>query len=209
VTASAGAGSADRTPERAEAEGAAHGGEGGPRSAALVLAVSLAVVFGIVAAVLAVLVAGDDGGSQADDELRAAAGAAAEALLTYEFEDPEAHRDAVLGLATGSFRSEYEDAFDQSLRELITQVQASSEGFAKEIYVSAIDEERAEAIVVTDVTRDGAGGPRTLFDIYMLLTFVEVDGEWKVDQVTDLNFRAEGSNDAGAGSTTSTSAPVP
>lgn len=191
----------------------AHPAAPAPRRPAFVLAVSLAVVFGLATAVLGVLLAagGDDDGRE--DRLRRAAGQVAEALLTYDHEDPDAHRDTVLALATGSFRSEYEDAFDQGLRDLITQVEASSEGFAKEVYVSAIDEERAEAIVVSDVTRDGAGGPRTLFDIYMLLGFVEVDGTWKVDQVTDLNFddQAAGgaSNGSDPASTTSTSAPVP
>ena len=183
------------------------------RSPALVLAVTLAVVLGVAAVVLGLLVASDDGGDEREASLRRAAGAVGEALLTYDFEDPEAHRDAVLALATGSFRSEYEDAFDQGLGELITEVQATSEGFVKEVYVSEIDEERAEAIVVTDVTRDGPGGPRTLYDIYVLLTFVEVDGDWKVDQVTDLNFDTEGAPDgsdpAGAAGTTSSSTPVP
>ena len=32
--------------------------------------------------------------------------------------------------------------------------------------------------------------PRTLVDVYIKLTFVEVNGAWKVDQVTDLNFDA-------------------
>ena len=180
------------------------------RSPALVLAITLAVVFGIGAAVLGILLAGDDDGvATRETSLRRAAGEVAEALLTYDYRDPDAHRDGVLALATGSFRSEYEDAFDEGLRELITQVEASSEGFAKEVYLSAIDEERGEAIVVADVTRDGAGGPRTLFDVYMLLTFVEVDGAWKVDQVTDLNLSQQGSGTPGAGTTTSSSAPVP
>ncbi len=47
----------------------------------------------------------------------------------------------------------------------------------KDVYVSEIDDERAEAIVVLDVDQDGTGGPRTIFDIYVLLTFVEVDGD--------------------------------
>ena len=180
-----------------------------PRSPALVLAISLAVVFAVAALVLGVLLAGDDDGDGRAASLRRAAGEVAETLLTYDYEDPDAHRDAVLALATGSFRSEYERAFDQNLRELITQVQASSEGVAKETYIAEIDEERGEAIVLADVTRDGAGGPRIVPDIYMLLSFVEVDGEWKVDQVTDLNFDEQGSAGAGAGTTSSTAAPVP
>jgi hypothetical protein len=187
--------------------------EGTRRTPALVLAVTLTVVFGVAAIALGLLLAGDDDGDSRVGALRRAAGEVGQALLTYDFEDPEAHRDAVLALATGSFRSEYEEAFEQGLGDLISEVQATSEGFVKDVYVSEIDDERAEAIVVTDVTRDGPGGPRTLFDIYVLLTFVEVDGDWKVDQVTDLNFEAEGSPEGSGGdatgNTTSSSVPVP
>jgi hypothetical protein len=119
----------------------------------------------------------------------------------------------VLALSTGSFRGEYEEAFDQGLAELITRVQATSRGFVKDIYVSEIDAERGEAIVVADVTRDGAGGARTIPDIYILLTFVEVDDGWKLDQVTDLNFAEAGAQtpttDPSAATTTSSSVPVP
>jgi len=156
-----------------------------------VLAVSLAVVFAVLATVLAVLLVdrGDDEGAEAAD-VRRAAGQFAEALVTYDHRDPEAHRDAVLGLATGSFRDEYEDAFEQGLAQIISEVEAVSRGFVKDVFVSEIDEERASAVVVVDVEHDGAAGPRTLYDIYFRLTFVEAGGEWKVDQVIDLNFGA-------------------
>ena len=176
-----------------------------PRSPVLVLAISLAVVFAIAAAVLGVVAAGDGGSDHREESLRRAAGQVGQALLTYDYNDPDAHRDRVLALATGSFRKEYSDQFDQGLRELITKVQAKSEGFVKDVYVSEIDDERAEAVVVSDVTRDGAGGKRTLYDIYILLTFVDVDGTWKVDQVTDLNFATNGADT----SATTTSTPVP
>lgn len=183
------------------------------RTPVLVLAISLAVLFAIAAAALAVIAAGDDSGDDGSASLRTAAGAAGEALLTYDFNDPESHRDRVLALATGSFRGEYEDAFDQGLSELITKVQATSKGFVKDVYVSEIDEERAEAVVVADVERDGAGGARTVYDIYMLLSFVEVDGTWKLDQVTDLNFAEAGAEqpagDPATGTTAPSTVPVP
>ena len=183
---------------------------GGGRSPALILAISLAVLFGLVAAVLGVVAAGDDSAESSDvSSLRRAAGEVGEALLTYDFHAPEDHKERVLALATGSFRSEYEEAFDQGLGDLITKVQATSEGFVKDVYLSQVDEERGEAIVRADVTRSGAGGERTLFDIYILLTFVHVDGAWKVDQVTDLNFATEGGSQPTDGVTTSTSSPVP
>jgi hypothetical protein len=180
------------------------------RSPALVLAISLAVIFGLAAAVLGLVAVREDNDEAGSvTSLRKAAGEVGVALLTYDFHDPDDHKQRVLALATGSFRGEYESAFDQGLGDLITKVQATSAGFVKDVYVSQIDQERGEAIVRADVTRDGAGGKRTLYDIYLLLTFVDVDGTWKVDQVTDLNFATEGATDPSAASTTSTSAPVP
>ncbi len=171
------------------------------RSAAFVLVTSLAVTLAVAVAVLAVLLAGDDGGSDRLDEVRKAAGTFGEVLVSYDYHDPDAHRDAVLALSTGSFRQEYQDAFDQGLAEVITEVEAVSTGTAKEIYVSELGEADALAIVVLDVDVTGVSGPRTQRDLYVRLTFVEVDGEWKVDQVTDLNF------DPGAATTTTAGAP--
>ena len=118
--------------------------------------------------------------------------------------------ERLLALATGSFRSEYQDFLDQGgLTDLIKNLKAEAQGFVKDVYVSQIDAERAEVIVRLDVTRNGTGGPRTLYDIYELLSFVRVDGRWKVDQVTDLNFATSGLDGTSTGSTTSTSTPVP
>lgn len=177
------------------------------RSAALVLATSLAVVFAIAAVVLAVISAG---GGERDDRLedvRRTAGQFGEALVTYDHEDPEAHRSAVLALSTGAFRQEYEDAFDQGLSQIITEVEATSAGFVKDVYVSELDAEQAQAIVVVDIEHSGSGGPQTLYDVYFRLTFVEVDSAWKVDQVTDLNFDAGVAPPDGSDTTTSTVVP--
>lgn len=173
-----------------------------------VLAVSLAVAFAVATAVLAiVLLTRGSGESGRVTDLRRAAGQAAEALLTWDHTDLDNHLDAVLDASTGSFRGEYEENFERSLRDLITETESTARSFAKEIYVSAVDEERGQAIVVSDVNRDGAGGPRTLFDIYILLDFVHVDGQWKVDQLTDLNFDSVAGG--GTGPTTTTSGPDP
>lgn len=183
------------------------------RGTGFVLAVSLAVVFAIAAAVLGVVTVagGDDGGELGS--LRRAAGTAAEAFFTYDYEDPAAHKERMLDLSTGSFRTEYERAFDQGLGDLITRVKATSEGFVKDVYLSEVDEERAQAVVVSDVTRNGTGGPRTIYDVYVLLSFVRVDGEWRVDNLTDLNFDEVGAQPGGEtttdGGTTTSSMPVP
>ena len=176
---------------------------GGP---AFVIAVSLAVLFAVVAAVLAVLVASDAGTDDLDD-LRQAAGRFGEALVTYDFHDPEAHRDAVLALATGSFRQDYEDAFEQGLGDIITEVQAVSTASVNDVYVSSVDDGQAQAIVSLDIAVSGTSGERSILDQYVLLTLIELDEGWKVDGVTDLSFPTGGTSGGPVtGDTTTTTA---
>lgn len=171
--------------------------------APFLVAAGLAVVFAVAAAVLAVIAAGRD--EDGAERLRETAGRFGEALVSYDYHDPQAHRDTVLGFATGSFRDEYEAAFDQGLAKVITEVKAVSRGHVKDVYLSAVDEERAQAIVVVDIDHEGTSGPNTLYDVYFRLTLVKIDGRWKVDQVTDLNFDPAG-NAVTPGTTTPTTA---
>lgn len=175
----------------------------------LVVAVSLAVLFGLVAVVLGVLLASSDGDADGFDDLRSAAGRFGEALVTYDFHDPEAHRDAVLELATGSFREDYEDAFDQGLGQIITQVQAVSTGSVNDVFLSSVDDDQAQAVVSLDIEVSGTSGERTLTDQYVLLTLVHLDAGWRVDQVTDLSFPDAGAEPpATEGATSTTTAPA-
>lgn len=179
----------------------------GPR---LAFAVGLAVLFALTSVVLAVLLASDDGGEDGLEELRAAAGRFGEALVTYDFNDPDAHREAVLGLSSGSFRREYEDAFDQGLGQIITQVQAVSTGSVNEVFLSSVDEDQAQAVVSLDIAVSGTSGERTLADQYVLLTLIRLDDGWRVDQVTDLSFPEAASDRPVTGATTTTTtAPTP
>jgi Mce-associated membrane protein len=178
------------------------------RSASLVAAVAAAVVFGLIAAVLAVLLAQEE---EPSTKVRATAGEFGEILVTYDHEDPEAHRAAVVERSTASFASEYEAAFEQGLGQLIVDLEASSQGFLKDVYVTEVDRGQALAIVVLDVESDGTAGPRRLFDVYVRLTMIEVDGEWLVDDVTDLSFGGGPGTGGGVTSdtTTSTSTSLP
>lgn len=171
------------------------------RSTGLVAAVAAAVVFGLVAAVLAVLLLAQE--EDPSEEVRATAGGFGEVLVTYDHQDPDAHRAAVVERSTASFASEYEAAFEQGLGQLIVDLEASSQGFLKDVYVTEVDRGQALAIVVLDVESDGTAGPRRLFDVYVRLTMIEVDGEWLVDDVTDLSFG--GGPGSGGGVTTDTS----
>jgi len=176
----------------------------------LVVAVAAAIVLGLVAVVLALLLARDEDPQR---DLRVAAGSFGEVLVTYDHQDPQRHRQAVLDRATGSFAAEYEEAFDSGLGQLIEQLEASSQGFVKDVYTTEVQRGQALAIVVLDVETTGTGGPRRLFDVYVRLTMLEVDGEWLVDDVADLSFGAAGGGrlrteaDEGAPASTATSLP--
>lgn len=164
------------------------------------LAVGLAAVFALLAAVLAVVAVRSD--PDPTDELRETAGRFAEALVSYDYHDPDAHRKAVLAFATGSFEEEYQAAFDRGLSQVITKVKAVSHGYVKDVYLATVDGGQAQAIVVVDIEHEGSGGSNTLYDVYFRVDFIELDGHWLVDNVTDLSFGTDG----GAGSTTTTTA---
>jgi hypothetical protein len=169
----------------------------------MLLAVGLALVLAVTSVTLGVLLA--RGTDDPAGEVRAAAGRFGEALLTYDFEDPEANRDAVLALSTGSFRSDYDDAFADGLAELITQVEARSRAIVKDVFVSEVERGTASAIVLLDLESDGAGGPRTIPDVYFQLGLVRVEGTWLVDQVINLNLSQQPAGGAPEGAP----APVP
>lgn len=171
-----------------------------PRSVSLLLAIAV-LLAGVASGLGIVLVTRDDGDTKVE-EVRTAAGRFAEVFNSYDYQDLDTHRTGVLALATGSFRSEYSEAFEQGLGDVIKETKATQQAFVKDVYVSTIDEERAEAIVTVDITHTGTAGSRTVRDVYSLLTFVHVRDGWKVDQVTDLNFDT-------AADTTSGSTPVP
>lgn len=180
---------------------------GTPRSGrgALVAAVVAAVAFAAAAAVLGILVASED--DRAED-LRRAAGEFAEVLVTYDHADPDAHRRSIVERATASFAAEYGSAFDEGLGQLITELQASSQGLVKDVYVTEVQRGQALAIAVLDVETDGTTGPRRLFDVYVRLTMIELDGDWLVDDVTDLSFGGgPGPLPDVTGTTTPTTAP--
>jgi Mce-associated membrane protein len=196
----------DAQPELATPQPAARS-RGTPRGP-LAAAVAAALVFALLAAVLAVLVASDEDPA---DELRSAAGEFGEVLVTYDHADPEAHREAVVERSTASFADEYESAFEEGLGALITELEASSQGFLKDVYLTEVQRGQALAIVVLDVESDGSAGPRRLFDVYVRLTMIQLDGEWLVDDVTDLSFGAAagGGSDVTGDTSASTSPSLP
>ena len=151
----------------------------------LVLAMALAVVAGLVAASLSGQLS-EERNERA--EVARVAGSMAAALLTYDYEDLEGARDRVLSLSTGKFRTEYRTAFE-GLRTLLSEAKASSRGSVTDVYLNLEDgAPTASAIVVVNTVAEGTAGRRATVASYIQLDLVKVEGDWRVDGVTNLNF---------------------
>lgn len=149
---------------------------------------ALAIVF-LATAVVMTLVAASlnddlDEARTGDREVAGVAGRFAEALFTYDHRDVERTREQVLSMATGGFRDEYEDAFDGGIDVFIEETEATSTVTVKDVLVGAIEDGNATAVAIIDTRADGAGGARSLRNLYLRLDLVRVDGEWKVSTVT-------------------------
>ena len=181
------------------------------------LPIALAVIFGLLAVVL-FAVAGQlknqrDDARDAESgitgdraEVAAVSGQFGEAILSYDYTDIEGSQQRVLDLSTGQFQREYETGFE-GFAELIEKTEARSVATVTGVFVGDVAEGRAEAIAVVDAEVTGTGGSRQVADSYIRLDLVEVQGAWKVDGVTSLNFTASTSDAAVPGASTTTTTP--
>jgi hypothetical protein len=129
----------------------------------------------------------------------------ASAVLTYDYRDLDKTKKAVLALATGKFRTDYEQNFP-GLSALFTTTEGQSTATVKDVFVSGIDHDTATAIVVLDERGQGKAGQRLNVDWYLRLSLTKVGGNWRVDDLTNLNFAGQGPAPV-PGDTTPTSAP--
>ena len=155
------------------------------------LAAVLAGLFALAAVLLAFVATSLQG--ELDEErgerqdVAAVAGSFSEAILTYDADDIEATKERVLELSTGDFADEFEASFG-GLAELVETASSSAQATVKDVFVGDVGDGEATAITVVDLAADGPSGPRTVADTYLRLSLVRVDGEWRVDGVTSLNF---------------------
>jgi hypothetical protein len=114
----------------------------------------------------------------------------ASAVLTYDYRDLDKTKQAVLGLSTGKFRTDYEQNFG-GLSALFTTTKGQSTATVKDVFVSGIDDNTASAVVVLDERGQGTAGERLNVDWYLRLSLVKVAGAWKVDDLINLNFAGQ------------------
>jgi hypothetical protein len=117
----------------------------------------------------------------------------ASAVLTYDYRDLNKTKQSVLALSAGKFRTDYEQNFG-GLSALFTTTKGQSTATVKDVFVSAIQHDTATAIVVLDERGQGTSGQRLNVDWYLRLSLVKVKGDWRVDDLINLNFAGQGAS---------------
>jgi hypothetical protein len=117
----------------------------------------------------------------------------ASAVLTYDYRDLDKTKQSVLALSAGKFRTDYEQNFG-GLSALFTTTKGQSTATVKDVFVSAIQHDTATAIVVLDERGQGTSGQRLNVDWYLRLSLVKVKGDWRVDDLINLNFAGQGAS---------------
>ena len=178
-----------------------------PSRAGFRAAVALAVVFFIGTVVAAVFAAQQHHQLQQSKDARAGveqvASRFASAVLTYDYRDLDKTKTAVLALSTGKFQTDYEQNFG-GLSALFTTTKGQSTATVKDVFVSGIQNDTATAIVVLDERGQGTSGQRLNVDWYLRLSLVKVKGNWRVDDLINLNFAGQGASPVPTQSTPTT-----
>jgi hypothetical protein len=173
-------------------------------------AVALAAVFFVGTIVALVFAAQQHRELQQSKDARAGveqvASRFASAVLTYDYRNLDKTKRSVLALSTGKFRTDYEQNFG-GLSGLFTTTKGQSTATVKDVFVSGIDHDTATAIVVLDERGQGTSGERLNVDWYLRLSLVKVKGNWRVDDLINLNFAGQGASPVPT-QTTPTTAPA-
>lgn len=123
------------------------------------------------------------------DEVSDVAGRFGQALLSYDYTDLEATKRRVRAEATPRwFSTEFERAFSGGLDVLLRETRGRSRATVIDVFVSDIEADTTSALVSLRAEAEGIRGRQPVSDSYLQLDLVKVDGRWKVDQVTNLNF---------------------
>ena len=168
-----------------------------PSRAAFRAAVALAIVFFVGTVAAAVFAAQQHHQLQQSKDARAGveqvASRFASAVLTYDYRNLDKTKQGVLALSTGKFHTDYEQNFG-GLSALFTTTKGQSTATVKDVFVSGIQNDTATAIVVLDERGQGTSGQRLNVDWYLRLSLVKVKGNWRVDDLINLNFAGQGAS---------------
>lgn len=161
-----------------------------PRARLAGRSLHIAILIGIlVAAILAesVIVFRSSGGDEARDDVRDSATRFVALLTTYNATTIERQRSQVLALATGKFRSEYEQLTGSGFTATLKERQAESKGTAVRIAVQEVGDDTATVLALVQVTTTNKDLKTPRVENNLLeLSLVDTSKGWKIDAVTIL-----------------------
>jgi hypothetical protein len=161
------------------------------RSPGFVVAAVLAVVFFASTVLLAVVAAGlkADKDELVDGraEVAEVAGRFVDALLSYDYRDPQGFREGVLAMTAPPFSEQFEQAV-LDLEEAFAGLDAVSVPTIDEVFVTEVEDGTATAIVAYGRVLEGVSGQRTESNLYVKLGLIEREDGWRVNDVVNLNL---------------------
>jgi hypothetical protein len=185
------------------------------KGSGVVVAVAVvAAVFALLAVVMTVVAVhfkseADNGNRNDRTAVATIAARVAEAMTAIDATgDNKAEADVVHQLGTGPLIEQY-DATIPATRKLLVAVKVTSEHgqiTPNGVYVGDVEGDQAQVIVVIDLVVIGEV-TKVVPNQYLRMHLVKLNGEWKVDNVSDVNTELAAS--AGAGASTTTSIPTP
>lgn len=180
------------------------------RITATVWAIGFAVLFAITTILLAIVAVDlkSDRDQLEDDraDVELASARFVQAFVDFRFDDPATLLDDVVPLTADPFTDQFVTGVPQiqALNESLGRV---SQGTVKDVFVASVQGGQATAIVVYDALETFTDRePLPYQNTYVRLGLVQLDGEWRVNDVISLNFALQGGGNAdpGGASTTTT-----
>jgi Mce-associated membrane protein len=127
-------------------------------------------------------------------QIQTIAGQTVAALTTYDYQNLDAWKKAVLAHATGAFQNSFNNAVEGA-KLLLAAAHNRSTGAVQNVFVGPVSGGKDTAGVVVDVTVTGLSGTR-LIRYFQQVTLLKVGGQWRVDdmQVSELIAPSTGSS---------------
>ena len=173
----------------------------------------LAIVFGLIASVMTAsyirLRADKDKSSEDRTAVATVAARAAEAMTAIDADgDNKAEADVVHQLGTGPFIEQYDQAIPATRKLLVALKVKSERGqiTPSGVYVGDIESDQAQVIVVIDLVIVG-DITKVVPNQYLRVHLVKLNGEWKIDNVNDVNTGLAAQASGSASTTSTPSAP--
>lgn len=156
------------------------------RSVRLIIAALAALSLGLAVVAARISTTSDNTTGRLDD-VRRTAGAMASAFLSYDYRRLPETKSRVLRLATGTFKKQYNEAFDGGLDTIYKNTKAVSTVRDLTIYVGDVTDREATALVEVTALVSATAGRNRSQDYLLQFQLVHTSSGWLVDGVTDLS----------------------